>query len=80
MFQTTLDILAIGQSARIVRIAGDRQTRRRLLDLGLVTGETISVHRIAPLGDPLDLLIKGYHLSLRKQDAHEITVEVGHDA
>jgi len=78
VFQTTLDILAVGQSARIVCITGDRLTRRRLLDLGLVTGETISVHCVAPLGDPLDLLIKGYHLSLRKQDAHQITVEVTH--
>lgn len=72
----TLQQLAVGQQARIVRIGGEKATRRRLLDMGLVTGETVTVARVAPLGDPIEVLIKGYHLSLRKQEAGQITVEV----
>jgi Fe2+ transport system protein FeoA len=51
-------------------------TRRRLLDMGLTTGETVTVERAAPLGDPIEVLVKGYHLSLRKQEANQILVEV----
>lgn len=72
----TLQQLAVGQQARIVRIGGEKATRRRLLDMGLVTGETVTVARVAPLGDPIEVLIKGYHLSLRKQEAGQIAVEV----
>jgi ferrous iron transport protein A len=72
----TLQQLAVGQQATIVRIGGEKATRRRLLDMGLVTGETVTVARVAPLGDPIEVLIKGYHLSLRKQEAGQITVEV----
>jgi ferrous iron transport protein A len=72
----TLQQIAVGQQARIVRIGGEKATRRRLLDMGLVTGETVTVARVAPLGDPIEILIKGYHLSLRKQEAGQITVEV----
>jgi ferrous iron transport protein A len=72
----TLQQLTVGQQATIVRIGGEKATRRRLLDMGLVTGETVTVARVAPLGDPIEVLIKGYHLSLRKQEAGQITVEV----
>lgn len=71
----TLDQLARGCSAIIVRVGGDRALRRRLLDMGLVYGETVTLTRMAPLGDPLELTIKGYHLSLRKSDARCIQVE-----
>ncbi len=71
----TLDQLARGGSAIIVRVGGDRALRRRLLDMGLVHGETVTLTRMAPLGDPLELTIKGYHLSLRKSDARCIQVE-----
>jgi ferrous iron transport protein A len=73
---TTLHHLAVGQRAIIVRVGGEKATRRRLLDMGLVTGETVTVERVAPMGDPIEVLIKGYHLSLRKQEASQITVEV----
>lgn len=73
---TTLQQLAVGQQATILRVGGEKATRRRLLDMGLVTGETVTVERVAPMGDPIEVLIKGYHLSLRKQDASQITVEV----
>lgn len=71
----TLDQLARGRSAIIVRVGGDHALRRRLLDMGLVRGETVTLTRLAPLGDPLELTIKGYHLSLRKSDARHIHVE-----
>ncbi len=72
---TTLDRLARGRSGVIVRIGGDRALRRRLLDMGLVQGETVTLAAVAPLGDPIELSVKGYHLSLRKSEARLIEVE-----
>lgn len=74
--QATLDQLPLGTSATIVRVYGEKAARRRLLDMGLVTGETVTIQRVAPMGDPLDVVVKGYHLSLRKQEASRILVEV----
>lgn len=73
---TTLGSLQVGQRATIVRVGGEKMARRRLLDMGLITGETVKVERMAPMGDPIEVLVKGYHLSLRKQEASQITVEV----
>ncbi len=74
--QIPLSNVPIGTQATIIRIGGPQLTRRRLLDMGMITGETITMKAVAPLGDPIELLIKGYHLSLRKHEAHEILVEV----
>jgi ferrous iron transport protein A len=71
----TLDQLGRGQTGRILRVGGRPAARRRLLELGVVRGETIMLQRAAPLGDPLEYVIKGYHLSLRKREATTITVE-----
>jgi ferrous iron transport protein A len=71
----SLDRLACGQGGRILRVGGRPAARRRLLELGVVRGETITLVRAAPLGDPLEYLVKGYHLSLRRRDAAGITVE-----
>lgn len=71
----TLDQLQRGQAGRVLQVGGRPAARRRLLELGLVRGETIVVKRSAPLGDPLEYVIKGYHLSLRRRDAATITVE-----
>ena len=71
----SLDQLGRGQTGRILRVAGRPATRRRLLELGVVRGETITLQRAAPLGDPLEYVVKGYHLSLRKREAATITVE-----
>ncbi len=70
-----LDELGRGQRGRILRVGGRPAARRRLLELGIVRGETITLQRAAPLGDPLEFIIKGYHLSLRKREAATITVE-----
>jgi ferrous iron transport protein A len=71
----SLDQLGRGQTGRILRVGGPLSTRRRLLELGIVRGETITLMRAAPLGDPLEFVIKGYHLSLRRREAATITVE-----
>jgi ferrous iron transport protein A len=71
-----LNQLSPGQSGKIVRIGGRAAIRRRLLEMGLVRGETIAVERVAPLGDPVEFTIKGYHLSLRRQDIANIEVEL----
>jgi Fe2+ transport system protein FeoA len=72
----TLDRLAPGQIATIMRVHGPSTMRRRLLEMGLVRGETIAVERCAPLGDPVEYLIKGYFLSLRRRDAAQIEVDL----
>ena len=65
-----------GRKGRIVKVLGVGPVRRRILDMGLVKGAEIEVERVAPLGDPLEVKIKGYHLSLRKNEAAGIFVEV----
>jgi ferrous iron transport protein A len=72
----TLAQLARGQRATIVRLGGERALRRRLLDMGLVTGETITLSAVAPLGDPIEITVKGYRLSLRKAEASLVFVEL----
>jgi ferrous iron transport protein A len=71
---TTLDQLAPGQSARVQRINGEGAVRRRLLDMGITSGVEIAVVKASPLGDPVEYLVRGYHLSLRKAEAQMITV------
>lgn len=71
-----LDQLTPGQAGTIVRVGGQAAARRRLLEMGLVSGETIVVERVAPLGDPLEFTIKDYRLALRRQDAANIKVEL----
>ena len=59
----------------IVKVGGGGPVHRRILDMGVVPGTEVEVVRVAPLGDPVELLIRGYHLSLRKEEAREILVE-----
>lgn len=65
-----------GKRGRIVRVCGDKHLKKRLQTMGILTGEEIIVEKIAPLGDPIDVRVKGYHLSLRKEEADQIEVEV----
>lgn len=74
MLTTTLDQLAIGESGRITAIAGAADVRRRLMEMGLTPGATVRVVRFAPLGDPIDIEVRGYHLSLRKQEAGAVSL------
>lgn len=65
------------EKGKIVRVAGGGSIHRRLLDMGLVSGTEVEVERVAPLGDPVEIRIKGYHLTLRKEEAINVHVEVG---
>ena len=64
------------EKGKIVRVGGQGTIRRRLMDMGLVAGSDFEVERVAPLGDPVEIKIKGYHLTLRKGEAANIQVEV----
>jgi len=63
------------QTARIVRVGGTGSLRRRILEMGILKGTEIYVEKYAPLKDPLELIVKGYHVSLRVKEASQITVE-----
>ena len=65
------------QKGKIVKVGGVGGIHRRLLDMGLVSGSEVEVERVAPLGDPIEVKIKGYHLTLRKEEAANIQVAVG---
>jgi ferrous iron transport protein A len=71
---TQLHLLQPGQRATITRINGASALRRRFIEMGIVKGETILIERNAPLGDPVEYFIKGYHLALRKEEASQIDV------
>jgi Fe2+ transport system protein FeoA len=71
---TAADLLP-GEKAAIIKISGKMLLRRRLLDMGVLPGSTIEMIRHAPLGDPMDIKIKGYHLSLRASEACHISIK-----
>lgn len=71
----TLRDVSIGESATVKRLHGEGATKRRIMDMGITRGTEIKVRKFAPLGDPLELTVRGYELSLRKADAEMIEVE-----
>jgi len=73
---TTLADMQIGQSARVSQLSNDASVRHRLMEMGLVKGSKIKVVRFAPMGDPIDVEVRGYHLSLRKNEARSVQVEL----
>jgi len=75
MTQYALSELKPKERGTIVKVGGDGPVHRRILDMGVVPGTEVEVVKVAPLGDPVDLLIRGYHLSLRKEEAKKIFVE-----
>ncbi len=77
--QIPLSRLEVGKSGKIVRVSAPPHVRRRLLEMGLVPGENIFVQSLAPLGDPVEYVVRGTHLSLRRKDAANIIVEVNAD-
>lgn len=72
----TLDQIPQGGRARIRRVRGQGMLRRRLMDMGVLPGAEVELLRAAPLGDPLEYKLRGYHLSLRKSEAQSIEVEI----
>jgi len=71
----TLKDVAVGKTARVVKLHGEGAIKRRIMDMGLTKGVTVRVCKLAPLGDPMELTVRGYELSLRKADAEMIEVE-----
>jgi ferrous iron transport protein A len=71
----TLKDIAVGRSAQVVKIHGEGPIKRRLMDMGLTRGIEVRVRKVAPLGDPIEITLRGYELSLRKADAAMIEVE-----
>jgi Fe2+ transport system protein FeoA len=67
--------LTEGQRARVVRVGGNGPFRRRLLEMGFLAGTDVYVEKYAPLRDPIELILKGYHVSLRVEEAAQIQVE-----
>ena len=72
----TLNDMKIGQSAVVTAVGGEGALRRRLLDMGITPRTALMVRKMAPLGDPIEIRIRGYELTLRKEDAAKITVEL----
>lgn len=65
----------LNEKVKIVKIIGDKEIRRHLLDMGLTKNEVIFIRKVAPLGDPIEINVRGYELSIRKADAMNIVVE-----
>lgn len=74
MTEIPLSRLAPGCSARVVRVVAEGDSRRRLQEMGLVSGASVSFVRAAPLGDPIEVRVRGYHLSLRTAEAEKVIV------
>jgi DtxR family Mn-dependent transcriptional regulator len=68
--------LKVGEKCKVAHVIAEAGIKRKLLDMGIVPGVEIQIQRIAPLGDPMNILVKGYHLSLRREEAEAIAVEV----
>ena len=71
----TLNKVSIGQTVTVKKLSGQGATKRRIMDMGITKGVEIYVRKVAPLGDPVEVTVRGYELSLRKADAEMIVVE-----
>ena len=71
----TLKNVKVGRRVRVVKVRGEGAVKRRIMDMGITKGVEIYVRKVAPLGDPVEINVRGYELSLRKADAEMIEVE-----
>ena len=71
----TLKDVKVGENAVVVRLHGEGAVKRRIMDMGLTRGTEVHVRKVAPLGDPMELTVRGYELSVRKADAEMIEVQ-----
>ncbi|MBE6538279.1 MAG: ferrous iron transport protein A [Ruminococcaceae bacterium] len=71
----TLKEVKVGSTAKVVKLHGEGAVRRRIMDMGLTKGVEIYVRKVAPLGDPIEIHLRGYELSLRRADAEMVEVE-----
>ena len=74
--EKTLNNCSIGEEGMVKRVSGEGRIKRRWLDMGITPGAIVYLRKKAPLGDPLEVTIRGYELTLRKNEAENITVEV----
>lgn len=70
----TLRETAIGKTVKIVKVHGEGAVRRRIMDMGITKGTDVTVRKVAPLGDPIEVTVRGYELSIRKADAEMLEV------
>ena len=70
----TLRDVSVGQTGKVTRLNGDGPVKRRIMDMGITKGVEVYVRKVAPLGDPVEITVRGYELSLRKADAEMIEV------
>lgn len=75
MAMSTLKQTKIGDTVRVVKLHGEGAVKRRIMDMGITKGVDVTVRKTAPLGDPIEITVRGYELSLRKADAEMIEVE-----
>lgn len=71
----TLKQAAIGETVKVVKLHGEGAVKRRIMDMGITRGAEVHIRKVAPLGDPIEVTVRGYELSLRKADAEMIEVE-----
>ena len=70
----TMREVKIGESAQVVKLHGEGAVKRRIMDMGITKGVTVTIRKVAPLGDPIEITVRGYELSIRKADAEMIEV------
>lgn len=73
---TNLREAPVGQTARVLKLRGEGAVKRRIMDMGITKGVEVYVRKVAPLGDPIEITVRGYELSLRKADAEMVDVEM----
>jgi ferrous iron transport protein A len=71
----TLKQVSCGQSVTVLKLEGEGAVKRRIMDMGITKGTRIEIRKVAPLGDPIEITVRGYELSVRKADADKIIVE-----
>ena len=71
----TLNEVPVGQTVKVAKLTGEGPVKRRIMDMGITKGVEIYVRKVAPLGDPMEVIVRGYELSVRKADAQMIDVE-----
>ena len=70
----TLREVKIGESAQVIKLHGEGAVKRRIMDMGITKGVTVTIRKVAPLGDPIEITVRGYELSIRKADAEMIEI------
>ena len=70
----TLDKIEIGKEVKIIKVGGEGELRNRLLDMGIIPKTVVKVQKVAPMGDPIEIHLRGYELTIRKEDAGKIEV------